>query len=147
MCKLFNLRMKENGSVAHHINDFESTFTQMHAQHMNLDDELKAIFLLCSLPASWDMFCIVVNNSAPNGNLVYNNITGALLSEESRCKTMGSSHHGEAHYVKKEGKQRQGRSKKCNDSDRDGKKDASRGCSKSRGKKDIQCHFCDNLVT
>ena len=54
MRKLFNLRMKENGSVAHHINDFESTFAQIHAQRMNLDDELKAIFLLCSLPASWD---------------------------------------------------------------------------------------------
>ena len=26
MRRLFNLRMKENGSVAHHINDFESTF-------------------------------------------------------------------------------------------------------------------------
>ena len=107
--KLFNLRMKENGSVAHHINDFESTFAQMHAQHINLDDELKAIFLLCSLPASWETFCTAVSNSA-NGNLVYNNITGALLNEESRRKTMGSSHHGEAHYVLKESKQRQGRS-------------------------------------
>ena len=104
MRKLFNLRMKENGSVAHHINDFESTFAQMRAQRMNLDDELKAIFFLCSLPASWDTFCTAVSNSAPNGNLVYGNITGALLSEESRRKTMGSSHHGEAHYVQKEGK-------------------------------------------
>lgn len=49
-----------------------------------------------------------LSTSAPNGNLVYNNITGALLSEESRRKTMGSSHHGEAHYVQKESKQRQG---------------------------------------
>ena len=99
MRKLFNLRMKEGGIVACHINDFESTFAQMRAQRMNLDDEMKAIFLVCSLPASWDTFCTVVTNSAPNGNLVYGNITGALLSEESRCKTMGSSHHGEAHYV------------------------------------------------
>ena len=40
MRKLFNLWRKENGSVAHHINDFESTFAQMRAQRMNLDDEL-----------------------------------------------------------------------------------------------------------
>ena len=146
MQKLFNLRIKENGSVAHHINDFESTFAQMRAQRMNLDDELKAIFLLCSLPASWDTFCTAaVSNSAPNGNLVYGNITGALLSEESRRKTMGSSHHGEAHYVQKEGKQRQGRSKQHNESNKDGKKDASPGLSKSHGKKDIQCHFCDKF--
>ena len=60
MHKLFNLRMKENGNVAHHINDFESTFAQIHAERMNLDDELKAIFLLYSLLASWDMFCTAV---------------------------------------------------------------------------------------
>ena len=71
----------------------------MRAQCMNLDDELKAIFLLCSLLTSWDTFCTVVSNSAPNDNLVYGNITGALLSEESRSKTMGSSHHGKDHYV------------------------------------------------
>ena len=109
---------------------------------------MKAFFLLCSLLASWDAFCTAVSNSTPNRNLVYNNITGALLSKESRCKTMGSSHHGEAHYVQKEQKQRQGHSKQRNDFDRDGKKDASCGHSKSRGrskscgKKDIQCHFC-----
>ena len=28
---------------------------------------------------------------------------------------------------------------------REGKRDASRGRSKSRGKKDIQCHFCDKF--
>lgn len=49
MRRLFNLKMKENGSVAHHINDFESTFAQMRAQRMNLDDELKAIFLSVTL--------------------------------------------------------------------------------------------------
>ena len=81
---------------------------------MDLDDELKAIFLVCPLPASWDTFCTAVSNSVPNGNLVYNNSTRALLSEESRRKTMGSSHHGEAHYVKREGKQRHGRSKQRN---------------------------------
>ena len=76
---------------------------------------------------------------------MYGNITGALLNEVSRRKTMSNSHHGEAHYVQKEGKQRQGTNKHRNDSDRDGKEDASRGCSKSRGKKDIQCHFCDKF--
>ena len=77
---------------------------------------------------------------------MYNNITGALLSEESRHKTMGSSHHGEAHYVQREGKQRQGHRKQCGDSDRDGKKDASCGRSQSRGKKDINVISMTNMV-
>ena len=55
---------------------------------------------------------------------------------------MGESHHGEAHYVQKDDEQRRGRSKH-RDCDDKGQKDASRGRSKSRGKKSVQCHFCD----
>ena len=46
-----------------------------------------------------------VSNSAPNGTLVYNDIFGALLAKKTRRKTMGSSHHGKAHYVQKASKQ------------------------------------------
>ena len=92
MRKLFNLRMKESASVASHINDFDSLFFQIRAQRINIDDEMKAIFLLCSLPPSWDIFCTSVSNSAPNGTLVYNDVTSSLLLEEMRQKTMGSSH-------------------------------------------------------
>ncbi|MCO5570878.1 hypothetical protein L7F22_024607 [Adiantum nelumboides] len=45
MRKLFNLRMQESASVASHINDFDSLFVQIRAQRMNMDDEMKAIFL------------------------------------------------------------------------------------------------------
>ncbi|MCO5578062.1 hypothetical protein L7F22_031900 [Adiantum nelumboides] len=74
---------------------------QVCAQRINIDDEMKAIFLLCLLPPSWDIFCTDVSNSAPNGTLVYIDVTSSLLSEEMRQKTMGSSHHGKAHYVQK----------------------------------------------
>ena len=30
-----------------------------------MDNELKCVFMLGTLPASWDTFCTVVNNSAP----------------------------------------------------------------------------------
>ena len=72
------------------------------------------------------------------------NVSRALLSEEARRKAMGSSHHGEAHYVQKEGKQRRGRSRN-HDNDKSGKKNdaKSRGRSKSCGSlKDVQCHHC-----
>ncbi|MCO5612668.1 hypothetical protein L7F22_066937 [Adiantum nelumboides] len=60
-------------------------------QQINIDDKMKAIFLLCSLPASWDIFCTIVRNSAPNGTLVYIDFTSSLLLEKMRQKTMGSS--------------------------------------------------------
>ena len=80
MRRLYNLCMKESANVASHLNDFDSLFAQIRAQNMNIDDELKAIHLLCSLPSSWDMFCMAINNSTPNGRLVYNDISGALLT-------------------------------------------------------------------
>ena len=41
---------------------------------MTMDYELKCVFLLRTLPTSWDTFCTIVSNSgnsAPNGKLVY----------------------------------------------------------------------------
>ena len=105
MHKLYNLRIKESTNVASHVNEFDSLFAQICAQQLNIDDEMKAIHLLCSLPPLWDTFCTAVCNSPPNGTLVYNDISGALLAKETRCKTMGSLHHGKAHYVQKASKQ------------------------------------------
>ncbi|MCO5600607.1 hypothetical protein L7F22_054722 [Adiantum nelumboides] len=139
MQKLFNLHMKKSASVASHINDFDSLFAQIHAQQINIDDEMKAIFLLRSLPPSWDIFCTTVNNSAPNGTLVYIDVSSSLLSEEMRQKTMDSSHHGKAHYVQKDGKQCKGCSMH-RESKKEGNRDASKGISKSLGCRNGQCH-------
>ncbi|MCO5581236.1 hypothetical protein L7F22_035114 [Adiantum nelumboides] len=144
MQKLFNLCMKELVNVASHINDFNSLFAQIRAQWINIDDEMKAIFLLCSLPPSWDIFCTAVRNSAPNGTLVYINVTSSLLSKEMRRKAMGSSHHGKAHYVQKDGKQHKGRSWNC-ESKKEGNRDDSKGRSKSPGRRNVQCHYCDKF--
>ncbi|MCO5561055.1 hypothetical protein L7F22_014676 [Adiantum nelumboides] len=129
MQKLFNLCMQESASVASHINEFDSLFVQTHAQRMNMDDEMKAIFFLCSLPPSWDIFCTVISSSASNGILVYNDVTSSFLPEEMRQKSMDSLHHGKAHYVQRDDeKQRKGCAKQC-DASKDGKRDSSCGAS------------------
>ena len=56
MKQLFELQMKEGVSIASHLNEFNIIFTQLQAQKLNFDAEMKAIFLLCSLPSSWDTF-------------------------------------------------------------------------------------------
>ncbi|MCO5608136.1 hypothetical protein L7F22_062342 [Adiantum nelumboides] len=133
MQKLFNHCMKESASVASHINDFDSLFAQIHVQQINIDDEMKAIFLVCSLPPSWDIFCIAISNSAPNGTLVYMDVTSSLLSEEMHQKAMGSSHHG----IK-------GCSWQC-ESKKKGNEDASKDRSKSPGYRNVQWHYCDKF--
>ncbi|KAH7283219.1 hypothetical protein KP509_35G066300 [Ceratopteris richardii] len=100
---------------------------------------MKAVLLLCTLPSSWDTFCIAISNSAPGGKLVYDDICGALLSEEICRKSMVGTQSGDAYNVRDsyQGKnQQRGRSK---NKEKNGQRNKSR--SKSR-KRDIECHFC-----
>jgi len=64
MKRLFELQMKEGGSVASHLNEFNTIFSQLQAQKLKFDAEMRAIFLLCSLPQSWDVFRTTITNSA-----------------------------------------------------------------------------------
>ena len=87
-----------------------------------MDNELKCVFLYCTLPSSWATFCINVSNSAPNGKLVYNDICGALCSEEIQRKSMTASHNGDAYNVYEVGSrknQHRGRSQMRNNSGND----------------------------
>ena len=49
---------------------------------------MKAIHLLCSLSPSWDTFYTAISNSAPNGTLVYNDVSSAIIGEEICHKSM-----------------------------------------------------------
>ncbi|MCO5559196.1 hypothetical protein L7F22_012791 [Adiantum nelumboides] len=84
MKKLFKLQMKEDGSITAHLNEFNSLFSQLTSKGLNLDDEMKTIFLLCSLPSSWDTFCMAISNSAPGGQLVFRDVTSSMLTKESK---------------------------------------------------------------
>jgi hypothetical protein len=50
--RLYNLRMKESDSITAHLNEYEGVISQLSAQGMTIDDELKALLLMSSLPPS-----------------------------------------------------------------------------------------------
>ena len=134
MKRFFNLHMKESIIVSVHLNEFNSLFSQLVAQNLNFGDEVKAIFLLCSLPSSWDTFCIAINNFVPGGVLRLDDVTSSLLSEEIRRKSMDSK-FGSAYSVQSHGGSRT--------------QDKSQGRSKSRSKyragKNVECYHCHKL--
>ncbi|MCO5571526.1 hypothetical protein L7F22_025269 [Adiantum nelumboides] len=82
MKKLMKLRVKEGGTIFGHLNEFNSLFSQLTSQGFDFDYKLKSLFLLCSLSNSWDIFCTTISNSAPNGKLMFNDVTNALLIKE-----------------------------------------------------------------
>ncbi|MCO5549469.1 hypothetical protein L7F22_002940 [Adiantum nelumboides] len=75
---------KEGSSVSSHLNEFNSLYSQLTSKELNFDDEMKAIFLLCSLLASWDTFNIAISNSTHGGKLAFSDVTSVLLTEKIR---------------------------------------------------------------
>ncbi|MCO5571508.1 hypothetical protein L7F22_025248 [Adiantum nelumboides] len=99
MKKLFNLCMKEEGTISTYINKFNIIFTQLTTQGLVYDEKTKCIFLLCSLPSSWDMFCTTISNSAPGTGLVYNDILENLFIEEICRKSLKDRKDGDAYVA------------------------------------------------
>ena len=91
---------------------------------------MKALFLLITLPESWDTFRTAISNSALASGLTSANVESNLLTKEVNRKIMDSTCGGNALYVR-------GRSKERSKSDDKGK-----GRSKSRGRSNIECYHC-----
>ena len=90
------------------------------------------MFLLITLPESWDTFRIALINSAPPEGLTIAGVEGSLLTKETNRKTMDKGKgtvlvvRGRAKEKEKGGKRHQSRSKSRN----------------ARGKSDIECYHC-----
>ena len=55
---LFNMKILEGGSVAYHLNEFNTLTSQLSYTNVNFDDEVRALLILCSLPESWNILVL-----------------------------------------------------------------------------------------
>ena len=62
---LFNMRMLKGGSVADHLNDFNTLTSQLSSVKVNFDDEVRDLLILCSFLQSWNGLDMDVSNSIP----------------------------------------------------------------------------------
>jgi hypothetical protein len=84
--RLYNLRMKKSDSITAHLNDYEGIISQLSAQGMTIDEELKALLLMSSLAPSWETFIMTVCNASATA-VKHSETTSAILSEDARRKT------------------------------------------------------------
>ncbi|MCO5613271.1 hypothetical protein L7F22_067547 [Adiantum nelumboides] len=92
--KLMCLSMKEGSSVNSHLNEFNALYS-LTSKVLNFNDEMKTIFLLCSLLTSCDTFNTSISNSTHGGKLAFRDVTSALLIEEIRRQSLDSGGHGD----------------------------------------------------
>ena len=116
--------------MSDHLNQFNTIFTHLFVQGIKFDDSVKAMFLLVTLPESWDTFRTAISNSTPEDGLSSTNVEGSLLTQEVNYKNWDFSKGDRALVV-------------CVRSAKKGKKnDRNKSRSKSHGRKDIECYHC-----
>jgi hypothetical protein len=80
------------GSVAYHLNQFNTVTNQLSFVNVDFDDEVKDLLILCSLPEIWNGLVMVVSNSVSGSNtLKFDDVVGVILSEEMRWKIIGDT--------------------------------------------------------
>ncbi|MCO5563668.1 hypothetical protein L7F22_017315 [Adiantum nelumboides] len=71
-----------------HLNEFKTLLSQLQAQEVEFQVFVKAMFLLVTLPNSWDTFRTSINNSAPKNGLKCADVDSSLLMEKLNCKNV-----------------------------------------------------------
>ena len=133
--KMMQLKYNEGTSVADHLSEFQNIVNQMLGMGVKLDDEIIGLWLLATLPDSWETFRVSLINSAPNGVMTVELAKNGVLNEEVRRKTQGSSSQSEVLLT-----ENRGRSKSKSEKGRD----KSRSKSRSRYK-NLECHHCGKM--
>ena len=78
-------------SVAQHLNEFNTITNQLSSVEIELDDEIRALILLASLPNCWEAMRMAVSNSAGKSKLKYDDIRDLILAEEVRMRDSGET--------------------------------------------------------
>ena len=80
---LFNMKISEGGSVADHLNDFNTITSQLSSIGVNFYDEVRGMLFLCSVPESWNgLFMSISNFVFGSSTLKFDDVVGAIISEE-----------------------------------------------------------------
>ena len=78
--------MKESNSLQAH-NKYENLSSQLSAQGVTIEDELKALILMSSLPLSWETYITIVCNAS--GTVVsHSEFKRSIVTEDGRRRSL-----------------------------------------------------------
>jgi len=99
------LKYQDGTHLTYHLNFFQGIINQLAAIGIKFDDEIQALWLLDTLPDSWETFRTSLSNSASDVTIIMDLAKNSILNEELRRKTQGSSSsHSDTLVVEKRGR-------------------------------------------
>ena len=90
--------MKESDSAQTYLNEYKNLSSHISAQGMTIEDELRAMLLMFSLPPSWETFVRTVCN-ASIAAMKYSEVTSAILMEATQRKSSAKDSADEAYVL------------------------------------------------
>jgi hypothetical protein len=89
---LFNMNMSEGGSIADHLNEFNTVTNQLSSVKVDFHDEVRALLILYSFPKRWNDFVMVIINCVCGSNtLKFDDVVGVILRKEMQRKIIGET--------------------------------------------------------
>ncbi|KAE8657094.1 hypothetical protein F3Y22_tig00116997pilonHSYRG00993 [Hibiscus syriacus] len=130
--RLYGLKIQDDHDLAQHVNVFNQIISDLARLDVKIEDEDRAMILLCSLPPSYEHMVTTLTYGKETINV--EEITAALLAYNQRKQNAGENSQADSLYVK--GNRDRGRKPEKAGS---GKRNSR---SKSRDKKTIHCYKC-----
>ncbi|GAA0150163.1 hypothetical protein LIER_09165 [Lithospermum erythrorhizon] len=82
--QLGKLRYLDGEPLTEHLNQVEHIFTQLSSMGIDFSDEVQALWILGSLPESWETLSVSLSSSAPDGTLSKEQVCNSIMNEELR---------------------------------------------------------------
>lgn len=130
--QMMGLKYQDGTPLSDHLNAFQGIMNQLAGMGIKFEDEIQGLWLLGTLPDSWETFRTSLSNSAPDGIVTMELAKGNILNEEMRRKSQGSSSHSEVLVT-----ERRGRSQSRAPSNRGNQRSSSKGKFAN-----IECYHC-----
>ena len=129
--KMISLKYQDGTPTVDHLNTFQGIINQLAGMNIKFEEEVQGLWLLGTLPDSWETFRTSLSNSAPDSSITMDLVKICVLNEEMRRKSRGSSSQSDVLIT-----ERRGRSKIR------GLKNKDRSQSNTNKFANVECHYC-----
>ncbi|KAL6534427.1 hypothetical protein OROHE_013352 [Orobanche hederae] len=102
--QMMNLKFRDGTPLSDHLNAFQGIINQLAGMGIKFEEEVQALWLLGTLPDTWETFRTSLSNSAPDGVISMELAKGNMLNEEVRRKSQGSSSSSDVLVTERRGR-------------------------------------------